>query len=131
MEDKDPIFEMMEAEKCDCCGSLGGFHMEGCPRHCKSEVLIFSDGICNAFGTLESVFPEDWTSRYVRKEGGRFQTCIGMSYEEFFKFEKYDFDEYGIMLNDNRIDKQFVLKMLYHQFHSKYPIRTRKSGWQL
>lgn len=100
----------MDDEKCIACGSLGGFHMETCPKNPRNEIVVFAHNGELSLGTLQEVLPEDWSARFVRKEGGHFNYCFGMTYKEFAK--KYLKHEIIGMIDNPTLPKEyFVLFM--------------------
>lgn len=96
-----------ENEKCAACGSLGGFHMESCPKSPRTEIVVFEHNGIFSLGTLSQVLPEDWTVRFVRTEGGHYNDCFGMTYKEFAK--KFQQHEIAKMINDVALPKDYFV----------------------
>ena len=100
----------MENEKCIVCGSLDGFHFDNCPKAAGNEIVVFEHEGILSLGTLENVFPEDWSARFVRKEGGHFNNCSGMTYKEFAR--KYHKHEISGMIDDPTLPKEYYVLFL-------------------
>ena len=98
-------------QKCDCCGSIGGFHMENCPRKGYARIFVFMDKQDITVGTLVEVLPEDYSARFVRKEGGHWENCFGYSVREFFQL--YSLEDIDKMFSDPRINKEYFISLLY------------------
>lgn len=125
----DELTDELALTKCDCCGSTGGFHMEGCPRHCRSEILVFSNATEMALGTLKEMLPWDWDVRYVRDEGGHWDNCEGMTMKAFAK--KYKRHEVYSLLANSELSSEYFRDLLgqYLVFHLPYAENTTLTDW--
>lgn len=125
----DELTDELALTQCDCCGSTGGFHMEGCPRHCRSEILVFTLGDVTAIGTLKETLSRAWETRYVRAEGGHWDNCTGMTMKAFAK--KYKRHEVYSLLANSELSSEYFRELLgrYLVFHLPYAENTTLTDW--